>query len=68
MFFEPIRNLPTNQRAETQIDPPWRLCDSQYYNIIRRFMNLFCNVTRQISILYLLPFLKPKCDLRNGQH
>ena len=68
MFFGPFRNLPTNLPAETQIEPPWRLCDSQYYDIVRRFMVLFCNVTRQIRILYLLPCLKPKCDLRNGQH
>ena len=68
MFFEPFQNLPTNQPAENQIDLPWRLCDPQNYDIVRKFMVLFCNVTRQIRVFYLLPFLKPKCDLRNGQH
>ena len=56
MFFEPFQNLPTNQPAETQTELPWRLYDSHNYDIVWKFMVLFCNVTRQIRVFYLLPF------------
>ena len=56
MFFEPFQNLPTNQPGGAQIGLPWRLCDSHNYDIVRNFMVLFCNVTRQIRVFYLLPF------------
>ncbi len=56
MFFEPFRNLPTNQPAEYQIELHLRLCAAQKYDIVRKFMVLFCDVTRQIRVFYLLPF------------
>lgn len=68
MFFGPFRNLPTNQPAEYQIELHLHLCDSQSYDIVRKFMVLFCNVTRHIRVFLSTPFLKPKCDFRNGQH
>ncbi len=68
MFFGPFGDLPTNQPTENQIELHLRLCAAQKYDIVRKFMLLFCNVTRQIRVFYLLPFLKPKCDLRDGQH
>ena len=53
MFFEPFQNLPTNQPAETQIELPWRLCDSHNYDMVRRFMVLSCNVTRHIRVFFI---------------
>ena len=67
MFFEPFGKLPTNQPAKNQIELHLRSCAAQKYDIVRKFMVLFCNVTWQIRVFYLLPFLKPMCDLRNGQ-
>ena len=56
MFFEPFQNLPTYQPAENQIDLPWDSCGAHKYDIVRKFMALFCNVTRQIGVFHLLPF------------
>ncbi len=68
MFFGPFGDLTTNQPAENQIELYLRLRAAQKYDIVRKFMVLFCNVTRHIRVFLSTPFLKPKCDLRNGQH
>ncbi len=53
MIFEPIRNLPTNQPAEYQIELHLRLCAAQKYGIVRKFMVLSCNVTRHIRVFFI---------------
>jgi len=58
MFLEPVKNPPTNQITENLIDLHWRSCAANKYDIAWRFMVLFCNVTRQIRVIYLLLFFE----------